>query len=270
MKSRCLVTIADHRTQAMAILMFKSLKKSRGLIGQEIPYDLFLLTAKGFELSEDLLQLCYDLNIQVVSFEFMLNCEDPYYIKFLLLEFLQKFYYETMLYLDPDHIFFKVIPVLEPISNCILMSSESTLFIANEYIKEIANQDSFINFNSSFIYASHTTWLNATKNWKDFYKRLGGHICNRYREEIAFSLSAMSRYACIIQVSRKLQANFKEFEKDCCVFHYGGESFAAKSIKELLHLKGIYLEKALFEKKRASNDEKERWLLTEISRILKV
>lgn len=236
-KRETYITIIDNNitNQKALSLMIYSLQVTNSQILDE----LYIICP--YYLSDDsFIQELKEKDFHLVFFNYA-PVDDPYYIKFLISEFILIFHDKTdvVTYIDPDHIFLKKIendffPI--PNDNEVIMSSESNE-LSNEYfshyVHSLSNMD-FINYNSSFVRARTETWYNIVSDWEKNYHILTSQVSSRFCEEIAFSLTLKEHDINVIQISPIVQSNFKVYDKNCFMFHYGGEYRSAHYVKSLV------------------------------------
>jgi hypothetical protein len=160
---------------------------------------------------------------------------DSYRTKFLLCSFFAEWSgpQEYCLYLDPDHIALRPLLIEYP-NNDILVSSElkplKEIQAAGQLGPELQNK----HFNTSVVFGRVDLWKEVVVKWEEAYKNLLGIIPMRYLEEVAFSFAAKQANVTISPIDSAIQSNFFCFNKECSIFHYGGENPIAISAKKIL------------------------------------
>lgn len=196
--------------------------------------------------------------------------DDPYKNKFLIQSFIQKHknYSQGILYLDPDHVFLNKISLPSNKKGLFVSSEVSTVsFDFRDQVEILLPHHTFLHYNTSLIYGQVDNWLKAGRNWESTYEEIKQFVQVRHREEIAFSLSACLSNIPLLPVSTFIQSNFKLFETNSTLFHYGGESNEARIIKSCL--KDISTIKENLERVSNSVDMPQaRWLAEKMLDIL--
>lgn len=197
--------------------------------------------------------------------------DDKYYIKFLLCDFIKQFKnkFEVITYIDPDHIFLSELNSITPNYNEVILSSESNELLSEYFSKYTYENNHFINYNASYMSAKISTWSKIIYKWKDNYFKLNNQVSNRFREEIAFSISLMETKTKIIQLPVDIQSNFKVFDENCVMFHYGGEYSGALNIKALLRDGEIISHTWIKNNYDNAIDYIERWFWNSLQNVLK-
>lgn len=178
-----------------------------------------------------------ELQCPIIDFDVGVH-DDPYYTKLLLL---QKFFENStnandlVLYLDYDHICRGDIDI-PPIENHQVFVSSETHALGR-YIDEtmIDNADrcklNHTHYNTSLILGMASTLRQAIQGWEVAYLSNLRKISARYREEIAFALSAANSGLQLRPVSTDFQGNWEFPNPSCKLFHYGGDRSQAREIK---------------------------------------
>lgn len=181
-------------------------------------------------------------NNEIMSFGSKLNIldrSDPYYVKFLLSNFIIDMgnKYDRIFYIDPDHIFIKT-PNMDAEPNSLIIGSEVTKLDERllDHLKEKHFLDSSFmkHYNTSIIYGHIKTWEKAIAMWEQLYSEIQRITSQRYREEIAFTLAALQNDVLIRPADTLFQSSFHSFSKECSLFHYGGEYPESGRIKNCL------------------------------------
>jgi hypothetical protein len=194
--------------------------------------------------------------------------DDPYVVKFFLSSFIKQEgeQFENILYLDPDHIVVKEFN---------FTAKDETLYISSEVktLNDIVSPDNKIltdnikyHYNTSLIYGNRNSWLRALECWIDNYNLIKNSVTYRYREEVAFCLSAILAGINIIPVSTSMQSYFGNVNKKCRLFHYGGEYSESRSIKRSLDCNFLDY-RDLNDTVRRANDEEE-WIVSKMNEII--
>lgn len=183
----------------------------------------------------DFLNLLENENIIIWKYDFK-PTEDRYFVKFLICDFIMQNKNGTgiVTYIDPDHIFLRKLMEITPNKDEVILSSENNKS-ENEYFSKYTHKNgSFINYNTSYISARISTWCKVIDKWKENYYKFNNQISNRFREEVSFSFSLVETRMKIRQLPSDIQSNFKVFDSNCIMFHYGGEYNSAINIKAIL------------------------------------
>jgi hypothetical protein len=224
------VSICDHNpiNQNCLKLLIKSAEK---FLHQRV--NKYVLIPDSME-SQKLSNWICGQNVNILKFKSSCDNEDPYFVKFLLSDFIntENLNIDYLFYLDPDHIIrdkFK----LDLIEDEIVVSSE---IIKSETYSPKLNflyptYDTNY-FNTSFIYGKVRILREVCKVWKETYLRIKDIIHYRHREEVAFSLSAFEKGIKLKPVKPQIQSNYKVIDNSWKLFHYGGDSKRAIEIKK--------------------------------------
>lgn len=162
---------------------------------------------------------------------------DPYGLKFLLgvREWLEEGDAEGLLYLDYDHVAHSMPPLPVLRDGEVWISSQQDLLSELGDIAWPAGMVEAlggIHPNTSLLFLTRDTMIACAPEWRSCYERLIGIVGPRWREEIAFGW-AVSRSGCQLrQVDPSVQASWDQAAIDCALFHYGGESKAARLLKD--------------------------------------
>jgi len=164
----------------------------------------------------------------------MVPPEDPYALKFLLSDesWLNELETSRFLYLDCDHLAFTPIPTL-PSNGGVWIGSENTeLTIAGEgsgsssLVRALDGRHP----NTSLIAMPCETMRACRPEWWRCYQRLEGIVSMRWREELAFCWAVVTIGLKLNRVPPTVQSCWSD-PVDAALFHYGGESRAAKMAK---------------------------------------
>ena len=200
------------------------------------------------------------------------NPNDPYRVKLLLIDIIKEKgkNYDEIFYLDPDHIFLNQFKTINS-KNALKVSSEIKP-LGGEIVKcfrtkQNSNIKEFIHYNTSIIYGNYKSWKKALDKWEHVYNKIFDFTSNRFREEIAFTYAAIQQKVQIIPVIPKFQSNFLVFDRNCIIFHYGGEFPQTKRIKLCLQHEDMIIDSFL-NQLDSSQDFLESWVIQEIINIL--
>lgn len=259
-----LVSVADKNKinqEALSLLIFS--------IGQKSPAtftDIFLLYPTG-EVEDTFIYSIEKLGVKPIPYP-LERLDDPYRTKFLLCSFFKELRCtnEYFLYLDPDHIALKPFTFRHEKSE-VLVSSELKTLNSIKVPENILSNLEGRHFNTSIILGHIGSWRKIISFWENAYRQLLGIIPPRYLEEVAFSLAAKQANVNMRPIDSDVQGNFSCFNKNCSLFHYGGDSPVAIKTKQILGSKDI-VNKRLVQLQQGSRSPHESWFLEEINDLL--
>ncbi len=116
------------------------------------------------------------------------------------------------------------------------------LFVSSENNDSDMGLDRLLHFNTSLISGDRPTWVKAIKNWKKSYFDISASTDYRYREEIAFGLSATFSGIQLRKISKEIQCCYKDFHNETNLIHYGGQYDTVRKIKNILTDKNARLD----------------------------
>ena len=170
----------------------------------------------------------------------LVKSKDRYYPKLLLKTFVENngMDDDVLLYLDCDHIARSKIHLPLLMADEIYVASETKPLLpvvdASQFSYTLQERLSHTHYNTSLIFCTNRTFKIAAREWPNLYQSCADKVALRYREEVAFCLSAVSSGCRVIPVALTLQSGWQSSVPQCALFHYGGEHQLAKAVKELL------------------------------------
>lgn len=157
--------------------------------------------------------------------------EDTYYIKLILLKYISENNMDLkdeLIYIDYDHIVLSNTQFPNVNNFNIIVSSE----VKNDTLK---NEELLsLHYNTSLIISNVETLLKVSKSWQESYKKLKPIVSTRFLEEISFSEACGLNNVFISPSSVILQSGWCNKNKNSSLFHYGGLTEEAISMKKYL------------------------------------
>lgn len=226
MKKETIISIInnDIKYQSSLNLLLKSAAYNSNKL---LENDWYILYAEGTDIKIDFKKYNPNLHLLEVSVK---ETDDVYALKFAIINFIEMYgdSNHILTYLDTDHIVLQELVLPQVDCDTIFFSSEkNTTFI--EKLGLVTD------YNSSFIRADIPTWKKVIYGWRKWYEKLAVKDVGRFREEVAMSCAVQEAGITIKMVPPKIQSNFQSFDKNCALFHYGGEYPIAKSLKKLFY-----------------------------------
>jgi hypothetical protein len=157
--------------------------------------------------------------------------KDRYKTKLLLINHVIKHEEDSeyLLYLDPDHLVLKDFSCFFRVRDCLIVSSEQ-----NDLEKEISGYRINKHHNTSLIYGDMKKWRRIVNHWEYYYDEIRNVTSFRHKEEIAFTISALSNEIDLTLASKAFQSGFHNNTINTCLFHYGGDYYYSKKIKRYM------------------------------------
>lgn len=149
---------------------------------------------------------------------------------------------DTIICLDYDHLVMKQLNnALFPVHSCVLLSSEVRMQKnIHEEVNNIFDGNRFMQaLNTSLIFGHAGSLRKIGSLWVDCYEELEPYIEKRILVEYAFGLAAVRSKAKVKSCKVEFQGNFFHETTDCRLFHYGGDSPIALSMKKELYRKAV-------------------------------
>jgi hypothetical protein len=164
--------------------------------------------------------------------------DDPYTAKFVLHTFVSDLPEATeVLYLDYDHICLAPLMLATPPNGVVLVGSRvgKLRVVAECEGRAEARALWWLTqgryFNDSLMHGLCSTLNTALSSWQNEYANLTGLVEARVLEETAFSASAARAGAQVQPVGWNVQGDWERCDRDAQLFHYGGESAQATTLK---------------------------------------
>lgn len=177
----------------------------------------------------------YTKEIRCLPCEFI--DKDRYAAKFMLMEFaLDLEASDTLVYLDYDHIFWGIPNIKAPLGQVIYVSSQK--YSSSEHINKFGEAillPERLQYNNSLIIASRNDFLAIAEEWFEKYRMLESQVSLRWREEVAFNISASRVGIRLSPVNVADQGGWHTMETATRLFHYGGNTSPALTVKSYLH-----------------------------------
>lgn len=179
--------------------------------------------------------LCADLTPTMIHAP--LSETDPYYAQLTLSEvFRLADSTSLMICLDYDHLVLGELSLsLEAPSSAVLVSSETRTHAAEELAAQFAGHPPrYAHANTSLIVGSARELRRIGSEWVAAYMELSHASSRRYLTELSFGLAAARAGCEIVPCKGSVQGNFANRTRECALFHYGGDSVDAKTMKRRL------------------------------------
>ncbi len=156
---------------------------------------------------------------------------DPYYVKIIISKFILESdlnNIDGVLYLDYDHYCLSSInlPIIR--DGIVYVSSEVSPLNADDIKLNLLGGK---HYNTSLIWSNPKTLRIAMQHWDACYWSLSSKVPERYLEEIAFSLAAITAGCDLVPISTTIQSNWYVGYTTSSLFHYGGEHPMARLVK---------------------------------------
>ncbi|HPG38777.1 MAG TPA: hypothetical protein PLP19_14125 [bacterium] len=264
-----LITVTDYKKANHNALKFMIASYKAQLNVLSFDNIVVLYPEKNFP--QDFREYLIAQQIETYSFDIDI-LEDTYKVKLLLIDFVRNHSdcYDSIFYIDPDHLFIKPLTVksIIPVSGSLYVSSEVVFVDKNIELTTNYFMDRY--YNTSIIFGSSASWLSIIDNYSKTYEELFFLSSYRHREEIAFTIASKLSSIALIPVPELFQSNFKLFNKNCIVFHYGGESDDAHMVKKCMSYANIELiYESLIDLSKNTSFIKGQWVAKIIVELLK-
>jgi len=184
-------------------------------------------------------EACGDIQLEFIGAE--CRTDDKYYIQMGLSScFTETPAGELLLCLDYDHVIVDAdkLELQHPTSK-ISVSSEigPWTYSAQHATRSNGRSVPTRHLNVSLIYGYRGDLVQAGSQWQKCYEDLRPFVEQRNRVELAFSLACDRANLSVAPCNSQLQSNFAVGTLACCLFHFGGDSVGARSLKT--HLEAI-------------------------------
>lgn len=236
---RILVTISDGTllTVVGIHLLWRSLLRHRREFGDEWEA-VVLVPSWAWPLAEGGTDLLRGHRILAIEHT---RREDPYAAKLVFRAFVSTLPNSTeVLYLDYDHVCLAPLLLATPPDGAVLVGSRIGRLRLLEGAGDRPEARSLqrltrdMHFNSSLLHGLCSTMDRASEFWQAEYDSLTGIVDPRVLEETAFTASAIRAGVNIKPVPLGVQADWERPAPDARLFHYGGESDRAMTLKSAL------------------------------------